>query len=112
MPRAAEEIEVIPAQRRARLFLRAVADAGREAPMLPLGDRDECRHLGQLLRLVLLRLDVGELKQLHPVQLPLRLAHLAAREDLARLVRELPAEDVLANALLAFDFDGAEMRER
>ena len=79
--------------------------------MLPLGDRDECRHIGELLRLVLLRLDVGELKQLHPVQLPLRLAHFAAREDLARLEGELPANNVLGNALLALDFDGTEMRE-
>src|SRR5580765_5045965 len=112
MPRVAKEIEVIPAQRRTRLFLRAVTDAGREAPMLPLGDRDERRYFGQLLRLVFLRLDVGELEQLHPIQLSLRLAHLAARKDLARVVRELPANDVLANALLACDFDGTEMRER
>ena len=39
VPRAAKEIQVVPAQRRARLFLGAVADARREPPMLALGDR-------------------------------------------------------------------------
>src|SRR5439155_26312747 len=84
----------------------------RQAPMLPFGDGHLRRNLGELLRLILFRLDVGELEQLDAVQRPLRLAHLAAREHVARLVRELPANDVVADALLSIDLDGTEMRER
>ena len=47
---------------------------------------------GDCTRHVLARLDVDELEQLETVELPLALAHLAAREDIARLKRQLPAD--------------------
>jgi hypothetical protein len=57
------------------------------------------------------RFDVGELEQLHPVQLPLALAHFLARERLVRLERELTPEDVLSNGALTANVDHAEVRE-
>ncbi len=102
---------MVPPQRRARLLLRAVPDARRQPLVLALADRDARRYIRQLLRLVFLRLDVRELEQLHVVQLPLRFAHLAPREEVAFLVGELPADDVFADRFLAFDFNRAEVRQ-
>src|SRR5207244_12976808 len=107
-----QEVQVSPAQRRARFLLRPVADARRQPAVLAFGDGHLRRHFSGLERLVFLRLDVGELKELEVVQLALRLAHLLAREEVPFLIGELPPNDVLADAFLAVDLDRTEMRER
>ena len=93
------------------LFLGAVADAEVHALMVALRDRHADRHFLGLLFLVQ-RLDVGELEQLEPIQPPLRILHHAALEQVAGLERQLAPDDVLVDALVADDFDRAEMRER
>src|SRR5688572_15049452 len=80
--------------------------------MLALRDRNSDRHVGCLWRLVFLRLDVHEFEQLEAVQLPLALPHLAQREDVTWLERQLPANDVLVDADFAFDFDRSETSKR
>jgi hypothetical protein len=62
--------------------------------------------------LVFLRLDVRELEELHSVQLPLRFAHLASRKDVAFLVRQLPANDDVVDALLTVNLNGTEVCQR
>ena len=109
-PRAAEEVHVVVLGVDARLLLRAVADAEVHALVVALRHRHADRHfVGLLLRVQ--RLDVGELEQLHAVQPPLRVLHDAALIEIAGLERQLAADDVLVDALVADDFHRPEMRE-
>src|SRR5438876_801112 len=112
VPRATEEVEMVPADARARLLLGAVPDAERHALMLGLSNRHARRYLEGLLVAVLGGLDVRELEELHAIQLALALAHLAAPEQIAGFVRELPLDDLLAHALVAVDLDRPEVRQR
>ena len=109
--RAAEEVDVVILGVDARLFLGAVADAEVHPLMVPLrhGDAD---GNGVRLQFLVQRLDVRELKQLEAVQPPLRVLHDAALIQLARLERQLPANDVLADALVADDVDRTEVGQR
>ena len=89
--RAAEEIHMVVFGVDARLFFGAVADAEVDALVLALRDRDARRHFGRL-QLLVERLDVGELEQLHAVQPPLGVLHQAAPVEIARLEGQLRGE--------------------
>ena len=78
---------------------------------MPSGDGDPDRHFLVHQHRFLERLDVDELEQLEPVQLALAFAQIAARESIARLERQLPADHVLADAGEPPDIDFAEPRE-
>ncbi len=108
--RAAEEIQVVVFGIDATLLFRAVADAEVHALVIAFRDRHSRRDLVGL-QLRILRLDVGELEQLHAVQPPLRILHDASVVEVARLERELAADDVVAHALVAGDIDLAEVRD-
>jgi hypothetical protein len=75
---------MLPADSRAKLLLRAVADAGLEPAVLSFSDRDANRYFLVHQHRFLERLDVGKLEQLESVEPALALAQLAPREPIAR----------------------------
>src|SRR5262249_48666675 len=101
VPRAAEEVQVLPTNPRARLLLAAVADARGQPLVFALADGDMHRDIGRLRRLIPLRLDVHELEELHAVELLLAVANLVAAVELPRLERQLAPDDDLVDAVHA-----------
>src|SRR5262249_36515092 len=110
-PRATEEIQMVPAKRRAELLLRAVSKTGREPTRLSFHNGHTYRNLRSRLRSVLLRLHVGELEQIEGVEPSLCVAHVFARKQVARLEGELTTNDVLADALGARNVDRPKVRK-
>src|SRR3954469_1782709 len=98
MLRAAKQVDVIPAGARPRLLLGAVADTERHLLVLGLGHGDTHRHFWRLIRPFLLPGDIDELEELESIELPLALAHLLARKQVAGLERQLARDDVLADS--------------
>src|SRR5688572_14069406 len=108
MPRAAEEVDVVPAQSGPALFLGAVTDTEVHLAVLAFRHGHAHRDIRRQCRL-LTRLDVHKFEQFQPIQLPLALTHLPAGEHIPRRKRELAPDNVLADADMAVDFDRAEM---
>ena len=106
--RAAQEVEAVIFGVDARLFFRAVADTEVHTLVRALGDGDPRRHdVGLLLDVHGLHVD--ELKERHAVQLSLQVLHPAPPVDVTRLERDLPQDDVVADALVALHRGGPEM---
>ena len=80
-------------------------------PWRPLFDRDERGH-GCGLRVDIVRPDLDRLEQAERADALLRLLDRAAPEQIARRVREAPADDAIVDAPVAGDVDGAEESER
>ncbi len=76
--------------------------------MLPLRHRDPRRHFRRL-ELLVERLDVGKLEQLHAVQPPLGVLHEAPAIQIAWLVGQLAANHIVADALVAGHFHRTEV---
>ena len=93
----------------APFLFRPVADAEVDPMVLPFRDR-HARGDFHRLQLGIERLDVDELKQLHAIQPALRFLDNAAPIEIAGLEGELALDDALAHALVAGDFDRAEIR--
>ena len=108
--RAAEKIDVVVLAVDPRLLFRAIADAEVHPLMLAFRHGDARAHFG-ILAFGVQRLDVDELKQLHGVQAPLRVLHDAAAVQIAGFEGQLPPDHALADAAVARDFDGTEMRQ-
>ena len=94
----------------ARLFFGAVADAEVHPLVLSLRHRDARRHIRRL-QLLVERLDVGELEQLHAVQPPLGVLDEGPAIQIARLVGQLAANHIVADALVARYFHRTEVGE-
>src|SRR5215208_2396261 len=109
--RASEHIAVIPANARACLFFRAIADTGGDLVVLPFCDRDANRYFLVHQHRFLERLDVRKLEQLESVQLALALPHRAASEPIVRLERQLPSDHVLTDRGEASDVDLTKVRQ-
>ena len=102
---------MLPADARAGLLLGTVADAGGDLPVLAFRHRNPNRHFLVHQHRLFQRLDVDELEQLEPVQLPLAFAHLPAGEPIAGLECQLAADHMLVNAGKSPDVDFAEPRQ-
>src|SRR4030095_2658153 len=96
----AQEIEVTVIGVHPSAFLRAVAQAKVEAMAGAFGNGDP---RGDIARLELLveRLDVGELKQFHPIQVPLRVLQFASLVQVSGLVLDFSTDHVVADTLIA-----------
>ena len=81
-------------------FLRAVSQSEVEAMAGTFGNGDA---RGDLTRLELLveRLDIGELKQFHPIQVPLRVLQFASLVQISGLVLDFSTDHVVADTLIA-----------
>src|SRR5262249_27709187 len=108
--RAAEKIEVVVLRVGAGFLLGSVADPEIQALMLRLDDRDARRHLLGLA-IEVERLDVHELEQLHAVEPPFGVLQLAPAVQVARLVRNRPADDADADRAIAGDLYLTEARD-
>jgi hypothetical protein len=80
------------------LLFGAVANAKIDALMFAFRHRNPGRHFFRL-KLLVLRFDVDELKQLHPIQPSLRILDEAAAIDVAA-ERQLTLNDPIAHRLL------------
>src|SRR5262245_33941198 len=82
---ASEEIQVTVFGIDPSAFIRAVAQSKVEAMAGAFGNGEPRGDLGRL-ELLVERLDIGELKQLHPIQVPLRVLQLASLIQVSGLV--------------------------
>ena len=103
--RAAEEVDVAPVGFHAGALLGAVAEAEVHLAVLAFGDGDARGNLGRLLPFLANRLDVGELEDLERVELALALEQLALTEQVAAAERQLPADDLVADARVALNLE-------
>src|SRR5205814_7173193 len=101
-PSPAAKIQMMVLAVDPRLLLRAVPDAEIDPLMVPFGDGHPRRNFRRLL-LRIQRFDVDELKELHPIEAPLRILYDAALIELARFEGELALDDVVAYALVPRD---------
>ena len=79
--------------------------------MLAFRHRNPNRHFLVHQHRLFQRLDVDELEQLEPIQLPLAFPHLPAGEPIAGLECQLAADHMLVNAGKSPDVDFAELRQ-
>ena len=110
--RAAEEIDVAPVGFHAGALLGAVAEAEVHLAVLAFGHGDARRDLGRLLPCLANRLDVGELEDLERIEPALALEQLALAEQVAAAERQLPPDDLVADARVALNLERTVMGER
>ena len=105
--RAAEEIDVAPVGFDTGALLGPVAEAEIHLAVLAFGHGDARGNLGGLFRFLANRLDVGELEDLERVEPALALEQLALAEQVAAAVRQLPPDDLIADARVALNLERA-----
>ena len=110
-PRRAENVQMADARIDTETLARGVPEPEIPLPWRPLLDRDEGGHVSGPL-VDVLRADLDRLEQAERADTLLCLLDRAPPEQIARRVRQPPADDAIVHAPVSGDVDGAEETDR